>query len=523
MSDVRDFLRRYLEVQGWHFSVKPELDISLKSESYSLSELDQIQIFYGDLRGLRNGINAIGRKVFNQFGTHSPAFKIRGIVEGFYGIPWSHEQRLRGLSFAAAHNMNSYILAPKDDPWQRFDWRTPLSEQFLKSTEELMARGREVLVDVSVCISPGLTVQYSEEADVKALMVRYRQLSKIGVKQFGLLLDDIPWELQYSVDQTRYKNIAEAQADFVNRLFSALTTEIPSAGFFVCPLQYHGRGSEPYISEFGNSIHAKISLMWTGRQICSEYLETVDAKFFVDKTSKQPFYWDNYPVNDVAMVHQLHVGPIKNRDSDLGDYSFGLVANPMEKFELSLLSLGTIGDYLWDSHNYHPEESWERALSTLVRDERDRNSLRHFLRNCFESCLAVDAAPDFGKLLGKVSLLWRTNQKNLAVTELCEYSLLIKSHVAVLRSPDCTMPAWVSESESWLNKYEKVADALAEIAIILDRATNGSNGGLVGSNQDIELVMKLRISLAQDPTRIFGDGLDLMLGELATELAVANR
>lgn len=85
------------------------------------------------------------------------------------------------------------------------------------------------------------------------------------------------------------------------------------------------------------------------------------------------------------------------------------------------------------------------------------------------------------------------------------------------------MPSWISESERWLIKYEKVANSLTEVAKILERANVGPHGGLNGTDTDIERVNQIRISLAQDPTRIFGDGLDLTLGELATELSVANR
>jgi hypothetical protein len=195
----------------------------------------------------------------------------------------------------------------------------------------------------------------------------------------------------------------------------------------------------------------------------------------------------------------------------------------MEKFELSLLPLATIGDYLWDSANYVAEKSWARALSLLVKNESDQNSFGHFLRNCFESCLSVNPAPEFSKLLGDATLQWRTNRKVEAIRLLQEYSKIMKSNVATLRSPSCSMPDWISESERWLVKYEKVADSLAEIAMILERASVGPHGGLLGTSADIELVKQIRISLAQDPTRIFGDGLDLTLGELATELSVANQ
>ncbi|MEN9672436.1 MAG: hypothetical protein RL553_701 [Planctomycetota bacterium] len=523
MKNSKDFLASYAKLLGFSLDVESIFNQSIPREGYQILGTDKRMILFSDLSGLRNGFNALCRSNFNDEKINKPSFGVRGVIEGFYGKPWSHAQRLRGLNFFALHNMNTYILAPKDDPWQRFDWRTPLSDNFLNSTKELIERGEDLLIDVAVCISPGLTVKYSDDLDVDALMVRYRQLSKIGVTQFGLLLDDIPWELQFAEDQARYATIAQAQADFANRVLGKLLNEFASAKLFACPLQYHGRGSEPYITEFGKSLDSNIALMWTGRQICSEYLETVDAKFLAEKTNKMPYFWDNYPVNDVAMVHQLHVGPIENRDPNLGDFSYGLVANPMEKFELSLLPLATIGDYLWDSANYVAEKSWARALSLLVKNESDQNSFGHFLRNCFESCLSVNPAPEFSKLLGDATLQWRTNRKVEAIRLLQEYSKIMKSNVATLRSPSCSMPDWISESERWLVKYEKVADSLAEIAMILERASVGPHGGLLGTSADIERVKQIRISLAQDPTRIFGDGLDLTLGELATELSVANQ
>lgn len=45
-----------------------------------------------------------------------PAFAWRGILEGFYGPPWSHEDRLCPLRLAAACKMSAYGYAPKNDP-----------------------------------------------------------------------------------------------------------------------------------------------------------------------------------------------------------------------------------------------------------------------------------------------------------------------------------------------------------------------------------------------------------------------
>jgi hypothetical protein len=63
----------------------------------------------------RNGISA----VIADF----PSFAERGVVEGFYGTPWTHQDRVDILRFEGAHGMNVYYYAPKDDPYHRKLWR----------------------------------------------------------------------------------------------------------------------------------------------------------------------------------------------------------------------------------------------------------------------------------------------------------------------------------------------------------------------------------------------------------------
>jgi hyaluronoglucosaminidase len=78
---------------------------------------------------LRYALNALGTWL-NTDATEfelvdGPDFAVRGVVEGFYGKPWTHAQKLKGIEYFADYNMNTYFLAPKDDPLQRFNWRSP--------------------------------------------------------------------------------------------------------------------------------------------------------------------------------------------------------------------------------------------------------------------------------------------------------------------------------------------------------------------------------------------------------------
>src|SRR5690606_19930640 len=54
-----------------------------------------------------------------------PAMRHRGSVEGFYGSPWTTEERLDLLAFHGRFKLNTYVYAPKDDPYHRDRWREP--------------------------------------------------------------------------------------------------------------------------------------------------------------------------------------------------------------------------------------------------------------------------------------------------------------------------------------------------------------------------------------------------------------
>jgi hyaluronoglucosaminidase len=449
---------------------------------------------------------------------HSPDFKVRGVIEGFYGTPWSHEQRLRGLAHFSDFGFNRYLLAPKDDPWHRYDWRSELSEDFLSRVTDLMVEGRKNGITVSVAISPGLTVQYCDASDVAAMMVRFKQLHSIGVREFGLFLDDIPARLQSDNDVAKFKSIMQAHSYYCNAVWAELKKLDSENTLAICPMQYHGKATEEYITQFGSALDPELALIWTGREICSEYLDISDAKVFKANTSHAPLYWDNYPVNDVAMVHELHVGPIEGREKGLEKHCLGYFANPMDRFELSLISLSTIGDYLWDTQDYQPQAAWEYSLTLLIDNPGDRAAFRNLLRACFESCLRVNPAPDFSAMLEAASFMWKTGQPAQAGKLIEAHCNQMISDVVTIKSATFSKPDWREESLKWLIKYEAVGIAFLEIASILSNSGVSANSNLKGSAADLAKISSIRAALNSDPTRIFGNGLDMTLAELADEI-----
>src|SRR3954465_7411283 len=147
-------------------------------------------------------------------GPSSP-FAVRGVIEGFYGPPWTHEQRLELLPLLAARGMNTVVYGPEDDLRVRPHWRQPGGGDDRQRIAALARVSASNGLTFVYCISPGLSIEYSSEADVAALLAKLESVAALGVSHFGLLLDDIPLELQHPRDRAAYRDLVEAHASLV--------------------------------------------------------------------------------------------------------------------------------------------------------------------------------------------------------------------------------------------------------------------------------------------------------------------
>ena len=448
-----------------------------------------------------------------------PNFSVRGVVEGFYGKPWTHQQKLKGIEFFADCNMNTYFLAPKDDPLQRFNWRSPFTSEYLKKTQELIERGKEHGIDFVLCVSPGLSVEYSNEADVDAVVHRFNQLTDLGSTHFGMLWDDIAWEMQHDSDNARYASTAAAHADFTNRVWKKLISYNEKAQLTVCPMHYSGRGNEPYIVDLGRELMSRINLMWTGRSICSEYLDIADAVVFERNALRPALYWDNFPVNDGGMQVNLYIGPVRGREKGLHKYSSGLLSNPMLQFESSQIPISTIGEYLWDTDNYNPEAAWERALVTLIPNTADRAALRRFLRTSMGTTVGGDPAPDLRQVFRAGVASWRTGDMVKAAEVFKSEGEAILTNSKYLQNPSFSYPEIITEILPWLIKYEAGGETLIGLAEVLITCTYDSKKMIIVGPEEAPLKLrKLAENLDNIKKHLFGDQIVGPLNELAAEL-----
>mgnify|MGYP001455134020 CR=1 FL=1 len=146
---------------------------------------------------------------------------LAGVIEGFYGRPWSHDERLEMIDFLAEVGLNTFIYSPKNDLFTRQRWRDPYPEREAAELAELVTRAHAVGVDVHFALSPGLSMRYSDPADTDAILAKFAQVADVGIDGFELFLDDIPDALEL-VDRaedyrTEYNTVRPHEAIAWNR------------------------------------------------------------------------------------------------------------------------------------------------------------------------------------------------------------------------------------------------------------------------------------------------------------------
>ncbi len=294
-------------------------------------------------------------------------FEIRGVIEGFYGRPWTWTERESMIDFLGAHGYNLYIYAPKDDPIHRDRWMEPYLPEELELFEALADRAGKLGVEFVFAISP-LKFFYSSAEQLETLWGKLTAVYERGIRSFALFVDDMPDKFHHQEDESKFASIAHAQAWLVNTLYARLEGLGGVKRVFFCPTEYCGKMRSPYLETIGAEIRREVEIFWTGPEVCSQYLKTEDAKVISETLRRPVLYWDNYPVNDGAMQWTPHIRPVRGRDADLWQVAKGIVANAALQPENSKLPLATYGDYLNDPEGYDPERSWSDALLEVTRN-----------------------------------------------------------------------------------------------------------------------------------------------------------
>ena len=339
--------------------------LEVNSRGITLVGADSVGLYYG-LQSLRQ-LLASNQVPYCKI-TDYPSVGLRGVVEGFYGNPYSHSDRIEQFKFYGRTKLNTYIYGPKDDPYHRDKWRELYPEQERKRISELVTQAHQRGVRFVWAIHPGLDIKWTEE-DRKAVVRKCEDMYRLGVRSFAVFFDDI------SADDES----AHHQAELLNYLYEHFEkTGMKIGSLILCPTQYNQAWAKgAYLDILGTKMNPKIEIMWTGKTVVTmidrETMEYVNARI-----RRKGFIWLNYPVTDFAVDHIL-LGPMRGNASDIDQLVSGFVANPMEYAEASKVGVFGVADYLWNMKAYDADRAWEGAVKELY--PHSTVAFRHFAQD----------------------------------------------------------------------------------------------------------------------------------------------
>lgn len=354
-----------------------------------------LQVLASQGRGVNGERQIVAGKIQDR-----PAFGIRGIIEGFYGPPWSHQTRLDLIEFMGKYKLNTFVYAPKDDPYHRSRWREPYPQAMKERLGELVAQAERYHVDFVFAISPGLSIEYGSDSDFERLVEKTDAMWELGVRHFALLLDDIDRELAHAADRERFDNdLGAAHAFLVNR-YNRYLQEKGAAPLIMVPVDYSQPGPTTYRVSLAQHIDRDVLIFWTGIGVVPRTITADEARYITSIFGNELLIWDNYPVNDFQRT-RLFLGPLTGRDPDLAYVVAGSAANPMNEGEASKLPLITVASFLWNPQAYDAETVWDEALRRMGGTAYP--ALRKLAEVSTESILHPDASTPVGEL---VDALW---------------------------------------------------------------------------------------------------------------------
>ncbi len=295
--------------------------------------------------------------------------ELSGVIEGFYGRPWTTAQRLELFDWMASWGMNTYMYGPKDDLKMRAAWRELYTETELAELVGLLNHCQLKDISFIYTLAPGLDVRYADEAELSALKTKIDQLLNSGVEHFCILFDDIPFEMT-ELDAARFASFAQAQAYLTNEVFAHVRQQKKGL-FLFCPTEYCGRMANPsvkdssYLRELGDQLDADIDIFWTGPEIVSEEI-SLDSILELQKVLKRkPLIWDNLHANDYD-IRRIYFGPFAGRSVELKKELRGILSNPNNEFEANFIPLRTLGRYASDN-SYELETAYKDALKEWLK------------------------------------------------------------------------------------------------------------------------------------------------------------
>ena len=289
-----------------------------------------------------------------------------GIIEGFYGKPWSWDARHETIAALAPYGYRFYLYAPKFDPYLRRKWQEPHPEALAARLRQLSVHCRENGVRFGVGLTPYELFNNFDDSAKESLQTKLAFFDDIGVEDLAILFDDMRGDVPH---------LAKNQIEIVH--WAAAHTS--ASRIIVCPSYYSddpvldrvfGNRPDNYIEDMGSGLDEKIEIFWTGEEVISRQYSKGHLARVTDQLRRKPFLWDNYPVNDGQRMSQyLHLRGFTGRTASNADLITAHGVNPALQPTLNRIPCITLSDSYRQGEGYQYSESFRHACTDVLGDE----------------------------------------------------------------------------------------------------------------------------------------------------------
>ncbi|KAJ1354325.1 hypothetical protein KIN20_011224 [Parelaphostrongylus tenuis] len=268
-----------------------------------------------------------------------------GVVEGFYGRPWTFEQRKHLFVRLSRLGLNTYVYAPKDDLKHRPQWRIPYNKEESDILRSLIESAKANQITFVYSLSPGIDIGYSNVEDMICVKSKFDQVRMLGCESFALLFDDIECEMN-EIDRQCFKSFVAAQISVANEVYEYLGRPL----FFFCPTEYCESRAVPtlvdseYLLQLGKELNENIRVLWTGPRVISRNITVAHIRNVARVIGRKPLIWDNLHANDYDQK-RVFMGDFSGRPVALKKEISGLLMNPNCKYELNFVPIRTFADW----------------------------------------------------------------------------------------------------------------------------------------------------------------------------------
>lgn len=272
-----------------------------------------------------------------------------GIVEGFFGRPWSWEERRAVVEKLVPHGYNFYHYAPKADAFLRRRWVEPHPLEDASHIKSFARFCNDLGVSFGIGLSPFEAFNDFNATLRGAFTRRIEDLASLGIAELGIFFDDMHVDIPDLA--ARQIEITHLANDIVPHLRINITPSFYSDDpvlervFGVCPPNY--------LADLGVGLRPEIDIYWTGEEVCSREISGGHLIKVSKLLQRKPLLWDNYPVNDGPRMSQyLHLRGFTGRPASNASLVSGHAINPASQAILSCIPAITLAKSYQQGEDY---------------------------------------------------------------------------------------------------------------------------------------------------------------------------